>query len=349
MGIFISVICPIYNEEKYIAKCIDSIIGQDYPKEDMEVLFVDGMSMDKTRSIVQEYSKKYSFIHLLENPMRIAPCAMNVGIKASKGEVIIRLDAHASYCSDYFSVLSKRLLELNADNVGVVCKTDVLNKNPKTLAIREVLSNKFGVGNSAFRTGVTEVKEVDTVPFGCWKREAFDKYGLYDERLIRNQDFELNRRIIQGGGKIYLLPDTYCTYYARETYKKLWMQNYNNGLWGIRTVLFTGRADSLALRHYIPMIFVLSLMVTLLAAMAWIPLALISLLSALAYIFVLGTISLKIALEKRLNAVYLFVGFATLHVSNGLGMLVSLFTAKCYVRKMNQSRNKSRVSTLIKS
>ena len=161
----LSVICPIYNEEKYIRQCIDSVLSQDYPYNDLEVLFVDGMSTDCTRAIVTEYTKQYSHIRLIDNPHKIVPRAMNIGIHASKGNIIIRLDAHASYQPDYFSVLYRYSCELRVENVGVVCKTDVLNKTPKTLAIREVLSNKFGVGNSAFRTGINQIMEVDTVPF----------------------------------------------------------------------------------------------------------------------------------------------------------------------------------------
>lgn len=122
----LSVICPLYNEEKYIAKCIESVVSQDYPKDDLEVIFVDGMSTDNTRKIVASYIEKYPFIKMMDNPHKIVPYAMNIGIKASNGGIIIRLDAHTLYQSNYFSVLSKRLIELNADNVGVVCKTDVL-------------------------------------------------------------------------------------------------------------------------------------------------------------------------------------------------------------------------------
>ena len=127
----LSVICPIYNEEKYIAKCIDSILAQDYPKDDLEVIFVDGMSKDRTREIVAEYTEKYPFIRLIDNPDRIVPPAMNKGIQASKGDVIMRLDAHSTYASNYFSVLVNALNKLGADNVGAVCKTDVLNKTPQ--------------------------------------------------------------------------------------------------------------------------------------------------------------------------------------------------------------------------
>lgn len=231
----LSVICPIYNEAKYIDVCIQSILLQDYPKEDLEVLFVDGMSKDGTRDIVCGYSKQYPFIRLLDNEKRIVPIAMNIGIKASKGDVVMRLDAHAQYPPNYFSVLTKALKALDADNVGATCRTDVLNKTPKSLAIREVLSNRFGVGNSTFRLGVDKVLEVDTVPFGCWKREVFNKYGFYDERLIRNQDIELNKRIVRGGGHIYIVPDTYCVYLARETFKGLVKNNFGNGKWNILT------------------------------------------------------------------------------------------------------------------
>lgn len=320
----LSVICPIYNEEKYIAKCIDSILAQDYPKDDMEVIFVDGMSKDRTREIVAEYTSKYPFIRLIDNPDRIVPPAMNRGIKASKGDVIMRLDAHATYEKNYFSVLVKALHELNAENVGSVCRTDVLNKTPKTLAIREVLSNKFGVGNSVFRTGVDKVMEVDTVPFGCWKREVFDKYGLYDVRLVRNQDIELNKRILRGGGKICIVPNTFCTYLARETFQGLSKNNYGNGKWNILTVFYTKQFDSLSIRHFIPLLFVLSLIIPTCLALAYTPFIFVSLLSLLAYVSLLGMISVKLSLTKKLNVFYLLAAFLVLHLSYGWGSLVGL-------------------------
>jgi len=320
----LSVICPIYNEEKYIANCIESILLQDYPKDDLEVIFVDGMSKDCTREIVAGYTQKYPFIRLIDNPEKIVPYAMNYGIKASKGEVIIRLDAHATYEKNYFSSLVRRLNELKADNVGSVCKTDVLNKTPKTLAIREVLSNKFGVGNSVFRTGVDKVMEVDTVPFGCWRRDVFEKYGLYDTRLVRNQDIELNKRILRGGGKIFIVPDTFCTYLARETYKGLSKNNYGNGKWNILTVHYTKQFNSLSLRHFIPLLFVLSLILPVLFSLFYLPLILLSALSLFAYVSLLGVISLRLAIQKKLSLFYLLVSFLVLHLSYGWGSLVGI-------------------------
>ena len=311
----LSVICPIYNEEKYIGQFLDSLLKQDYPKDDLEILLVDGMSKDKTRDIVAGYTAQYPFIRLIDNPDKIVPYAMNRGIKAAKGEIIMRLDAHASYQPDYFSVLVNGLRRLKADNVGTVCKTDVLNETPKTLAIREVLGNKFGVGNSTFRTGIDREQEVETVPFGCWPREVFEKYGKYDVRLVRNQDIELNKRIIRGGGKIYILPDTYCTYLARETWRALAKNNYGNGKWNILTVYYTNTFSSLSLRHFIPLLFLLSLIVPLLLAFVWWPFALVGLLSI---------VSLKLAISKHLNFCYLLITFFVLHLSYGWGSLVGI-------------------------
>ena len=330
----LSVVCPIYNEEKYIALFLDSLLRQDYPKDDLEILLVDGMSTDRTREIVCEYANRYSFIRLIDNPKRIVPVAMNIGIRQSNGEIIIRLDAHAIYPDNYFSVLSCALKELNADNVGTVCKTDVLNKTEKTLAIREVLSNRLGVGNSLFRTGIQEVQEVDTVPFGCWKREVFEKYGLYDVRLIRNQDIELSKRIIRGKGKIFIVPDTYCTYYARETFKALAKNNYDNGKWNILTVYYTGEIHSLSLRHFIPLVFVLSLLLPVFLVPVWPCFGLVALLSLLSYLCLVSVVSAKLAMEKELNFCYLVTSFAVLHLSYGIGSLVGIFSVPFLDRKI---------------
>lgn len=176
----ISVICPIYNEEKYINRCIESILGQDYPKEDMEVLLVDGMSSDRTREIVKSYCGEYKFICFLDNPHKTVPYAMNIGIKAAKGDIIIRLDAHAIYPKNYFSELVRYLKELNADNVGAVCRTLPAKNTPKCKAIAAVLSSSFGMGNSYFRIGAKRIMKVDTVPFGCYRKNVFDCVGGYN-------------------------------------------------------------------------------------------------------------------------------------------------------------------------
>ena len=254
----LSVICPIYNEEKYIAKCIDSILAQDYPKDDLEVIFVDGMSFDRTREIVAEYSAKYPFIRLIDNPDRIVPPAMNIGIKASVGDIIVRLDAHAVFPQNYFSELVKNLHKLDADNVGGVCRTLPINDTPVCRSIAYVLSSSFGMGNSHFRIGADSIKEVDTVPFGCFKRDLFERIGYFDEELTRNQDDEFNGRIIKNGGKIFLLPDLVIDYFARDTVAKVYKMFYQYGLF--KPLVNRKLGQPATIRQFFPLLFVLGLL-----------------------------------------------------------------------------------------
>ena len=256
----LSVIVPIYQEEKYIAKCIDSMLSQDYPKDDLEIILVDGMSKDRTREIVATYTAKYPFIRMIDNPERIAPCAMNRGIKEAKGDVIIRLDAHVYYPKNYFSLLVEKLNELpGAENVGALCNTLPINDSITAQSIAAVLSSSFGMGNSHFRVGADKEMEVDTVPFGCFHRSIFDKVGLYDEELVRNQDDELNARIIKAGGKIYLIPQLVCEYYARDTAKKVYKMFYQYGVF--KPLVNKKLGSPATVRQFFPLFFVLGLLV----------------------------------------------------------------------------------------
>jgi glycosyltransferase involved in cell wall biosynthesis len=298
----------------------------------MEILVVDGMSSDKTREIVNAYSEQYSYIRLLDNADQIVPKAMNLAIKQAKGDYIIRLDAHSFFPKDYFSKLIEWHQKLNAENVGTVIITDVKNLTKKSASIKEVLSHKFGVGNSDFRTGIKEVKEVDTVPFGCYKKEVFEQYGLYDEKLIRNQDIELNKRIINGGGKIYLIPDVKCTYFARENFTALAKNNFANGKWNILTAYYTKTLNSLSLRHFIPLIFVLSLLLPILLSLFFTQIILVSILSLSSYLALVIIISFNLR-EKNSNLFYLIGSFLTLHLSYGFGSLIGVFSIiKKYIK-----------------
>lgn len=253
----ISVICPIYNEEKYIGKCIESIMEQDYPKDDMEVLFVDGMSTDRTREIIVSYLPSCPYLYVLDNPLRIVPYAMNIGIKAVKGDIIIRLDAHAFYPKNYFSELVYQLEKLKADNVGAVCRTLPANDTPKCCAIAAALSSSFGMGNSYFRIGANKIMQVDTVPFGCYRKDVFDRIGLYDTDLVRNQDDELNARLVKHGGRIYLLPNLVVDYFARDTIKKTGKMFYQYGLY--KPLVNKKLGSPATIRQFFPVTFVLGI------------------------------------------------------------------------------------------
>ena len=171
----VSVIVPCRNEEKFIEKCFDSIVSQDYPNEKLEILIVDGMSEDKTREILKEYQKKYLFIKVLDNLEKIAPIALNIGIKIANGEIIIRMDSHATYDKKYISKCVKYLIENNADNVGGTMVTLPENNSLTARAIALALSHPFGVGNSHFRMATKKLKSVDTVFGGCYRNEIYDE------------------------------------------------------------------------------------------------------------------------------------------------------------------------------
>jgi glycosyltransferase involved in cell wall biosynthesis len=321
----VSIIIPILNEENYIEQCLLSVVNSTIDKESIEVLLVDGGSQDSTLRIVKTFCREYSYIRLLHNPKKIVPVAMNIGIKEAKGRYIIRLDAHADYPPEYFATLISWHQKIDADNIGTAICTEVKHPNPKTNAIKAVLSHPLGVGNSVFRTGTDSVKAVDTVPFGCYPREVFAKYGLYDERLVRNQDIELNKRIVQNGGKIYLIPDSKCTYYARETFTALAKNSFANGYWNILTAYYTGSMRSLSLRHFIPMFFVLSVCIPVLLMPLSVKFSFLSLLSLGSYLLLVIITSLRLSNQAR-SFWALVGGFVTLHLAYGLGSLWGLLS-----------------------
>lgn len=319
----ITVIIPCFNEENYIENCLQSVVNNDYPKEDTEIIIVDGNSNDTTVQIIEKFQKENSNIILLHNPDKIVPVSMNMAIEKATGAIIIRLDAHSSFPNNYFSKLIDWHSKLDAQNVGAVCITEVKNKNKKSNSIKTVLSNKFGVGNSYFRTGIDAVREVDTVPFGCFKKEVFTNVGNYNIKLERNQDIELNKRIKNAGGKIFLVPDLQCTYFARENFTDLFKNNYANGLWNLLTVYITKTYSSLSLRHFIPMFFLLSLIIPFLLSLVYKPFIFLSLISFISYSLLIFFISFK-ENTKETSLLYLISSFYTLHISYGLGSVVGL-------------------------
>lgn len=173
------------------------------------------------------------------------------------GDIIVRLDAHAVFPQNYLSELVKNLHELDADNVGGVCRTLPINDTPVCRSIAYVLSSSFGMGNSHFRIGADSIKEVDTVPFGCFKRELFERVGYFDEELTRNQDDEFNGRIIKNGGKIFLLPDLVIDYFARDTVAKVYKMFYQYGLF--KPLVNKKLGQPATIRQFFPLLFVLGL------------------------------------------------------------------------------------------
>ena len=320
----VSIIIPARNEEKFIERCVKSFLDCDYPGELIEIIVVDGMSEDGTRDIVKEISIRDNRVLLIDNEKKITPIAMNLGVKASTGEYIFFSGAHSEMPSDYISKCVRHAIESDADNVGGVMKTVPRVKSAVGIAISKVLSSPLGVGGAKFRTGVSKPTEVDTVPFGCYKREVFDRIGYFNEKLVRNQDIEFNLRLKRAGGKIILFPDIELTYYSRSTYKELWRNNFGNGYWVIAGSRFSNMPFSL--RHIVPFLFVSFLLVLGLISI-WVPFVRIPYLVVITlYISLLLKASLGISLRLGKSALLLpaFIGFIVLHIAYGLGSLKGL-------------------------
>jgi len=324
---FISIIIPCRNEEKYTGKCLDSIIMQDYPKENLEVLVIDGASEDKTREIVQDFSSQYPFIKLLTNPQKFTPFALNIGIKAAKGEIIVRMDAHAGYEKDYVSKCVAHLMESGADNVGGAMKTLPAKNTLVARAVAYSLASPFGAA-SDFRVGSKAAKSVDTVFGGCYRREIFDRVGLFNENLAKTQDMEFNIRLKRAGGKILLVPEIVAYYYPKSNLKDFFLHNFEDGIWAIYPLKFV--KIPLKLRHYIPLIFVSGLLGTgffgiYFPFFLWLFFDIIIL-----YFLVSLYFSLRIAIkEKDLRYLFLMpITFAIRHFSYGLGSIWGLLTLK---------------------
>lgn len=316
----ISVIVPVYNEENYIEACLSSMLLQDYPKDAMEWFFVDGMSTDRTLEILNGYRDRYpELIRVLKNENKTVPYAMNLAIREAKGDYIIRLDAHAEYENDYFSKCVEVLEETGADNVGGVMETKARTPIGRTIA--KMLSSRFGVGDSQFRTNGKD-GYVDTVPFGAFRKEVFEKVGLYDERLTRNQDSELNYRIIHNGGKIYLSNRIKLAYYCRDSVKGIVKMAMLNGKWNIITSRFC--PGSMRLRHFIPCFFVLSLLGMPIATLLWKPFGVLFALELLLYFALDLMFSAKAAkgAKEFFRLAYLFPLF---HISYGYGSVLGIF------------------------
>jgi len=321
----VSVIIPCFNEERYIEGCLNSIIEQDYGLDNIEIIVVDGISDDRTVELI----KRFSCVTLCFNIDKIVPISMNMGIKKAKGDFIVRIDAHCIYPKNYISTLIKNSMIYEADNVGAVVRTVPANDSAKAQAIAISMSHPLGVGNSYFRIGSDRVREVDTVPFGCYRKEVFNSLGLYDEELVRNQDDELNGRLKQNGGKIMLIPDLVIDYFARDKFSKLCRMFYQYGLF--KPLVNKKLTLPTTLRQFIPLLFVSGLSFGLILGIFY-PLLFQITLSVLSIYFgVLSLTTLRIIYKRKLNILtipYLVCAFYMIHLSYGLGYirgLINLF------------------------
>lgn len=336
----VSIIIPCRNEEKYIDECLKSVINNDYNKEQIEVLVVDGMSEDKTRKIVQRYCRQYPFVRLFENHGRIIPLAMNIGIRNSSGEIIMKIDSHSIYTPDYISKCVRFLSEYDADNVGGVLTTLPQKDTPLGWAIVKAITSPFGVGNSRFRIGEKEPIWADTAYSGCYRRDVFDRIGLYDEKIARSEDVAINSRLRKKGGKILLVPEIVTSYYARSDYFDFVKHNFDNGYWITYPLIFGQLLFSW--RHIVPLFFVVAMTVaaciTLFTGsgmLRFIPILAVCAPYAVANIY-FSVLTAWIKKDFKL-LLLMPVIFATLHIVYGVGSIwgLSRVFASCAVSIFN--------------
>ncbi len=319
-------ICPVFNEEKFIEACIMSIIEQDYPQDAMEIIFVDGRSTDHTTDIIRRYMQDYPFMKLIDNPERIVPYALNRGLQEAKGEVIMRLDGHCTYPTNYISELVKYLYQLNADNVGGVWNTQPAKDTPVCQAIALASSHPFGVGGSMHKIGVSKIIETDTVPFGCYKREVFEKTGPFDTDLVRNQDDEFNGRLLNLGGKIYLIPQVIINYTARDTLCKMRQMYYQYGLY--KPLVNKKLGAPATVRQFFPLLFLLGLLVGGICSIFSPFILQLYTTILLIYLFVGVVVGSMGAIRTHQPLLVLLMPyvFFNIHMSYGLGYLVGIFS-----------------------
>ncbi len=319
----VSIIIPCRNEEKFINKCLESIMANDYPKDRLEILVVDGMSEDRTRKIMERYTQQYSFIRLLDNPKKITPCAFNMGIKHANGEFIMIMSAHAACKRDYILKCIKNSQKYNADNVGGMWRIVPRDNNLVGKAITLVLSHPFGVGNAYYRIDYSkEPRWVDTAAYGCYRRDVFKKIGFFNEKLIHSQDMDFNLRLKRAGGKTLLVPDAIVYYYARSDFKSFCKHNFRNGVWAIYPMKYVKHMP-VSYRHLIPLVFVSSLVGSAIFSS-------FSVVFLWLFLFIVGSYSLanfyfscKTAFREK-NFRYLFIipiMFASFHIGYGLGSI----------------------------
>ena len=320
----LSIIVPCRNEQRYIGACLDSILASEHPRTDLEVLVVDGGSDDGTREIVAGYAARYPGIRLLDNPKGIVPAALNIGIRAATGEVIMRMDAHAVYPPDYVPRLLAALAETGADNVGGCVVTLPADPGPTARAIAIALSHPLGVGNSHFRIGASGVRWVDTVPFGCYRRDVFSRVGFFDEDLIRNQDDEFNHRLLRHGGRVLLVPHVAARYYARGSFAHLARMYYQYGYFKPLAARKVGRV--MTVRQLVPASFLLALVVLGVLALVWPPARVLWL--GIAGSYAAAVLACALLGARGLGArcaLALAAAFPVLHGSYGAGFLLGLW------------------------
>lgn len=312
----VTIAMPAYNEERYIEACIASVQAQDYPKEQIEILIADGRSTDRTREILARLSEEDPRIKMIDNPDRLQAAGLGQLVKQATGDILVRMDVHCEYAPDYVRRCVETLERTGADNVGGAQRAKARTFFQKALCA--ALGSPLGVGGAKYRSAEAE-GYVDTVFLGAFRRRVFETVGLWDPGAITNEDAELNQRILDSGGQIYLSRDIVVHYFPRDSFKTLAKQYYKYGRGRARTLLKLGRFPNL--RPLAPFAMVVGAG----AMLALPPLWPVAPLAFAAYALATGAEAVRLRGTLGPAAVpMVWAMFPVLHASHGVGFAAGL-------------------------
>ena len=319
---FVSLIIPTLNEEEYLEQTILSLLSNDYPSNKFELLIVDGLSKDNTVAIAQGLAKKFPNIRLMSNSKIYQSAALNIGIKESKGNFVIRADAHAIYDKNYIRSTINILQKDEFANVGPVQVSTGSTLVEK--AIAKAMNSKIGMGNAKYRLDKRELFEVKSVWLGAWKKETLIKINGFNEKLPISEDFDLNYRLRRSGSKIAASNSIKAMYLVRKSLKGLFKQFYKYGFWKIKFLMTY--PEEFQLRWLAPPILVFALFFSILLVkfISWsifLPIAYIFILFLITFYFMIKSNSLK----DLLSCMILYLIFPIIHISWGIGFLYGFF------------------------
>jgi cellulose synthase/poly-beta-1,6-N-acetylglucosamine synthase-like glycosyltransferase len=306
----VSVVIPCRDEEAYIEPCIRELQRQDWPSDRLEILIADGMSVDATREILGRLASEDSRIRLLDNPGRIQAAGLNECIRNSHGEVVVRMDVHASYAPDFVRQCVSELERTGADNVGGAARTDAKTFFQKCVAA--ALRSPLAVGGSRYRK-LDEQGWVESVWPGAFRRDVFERVGLFDPKAVTNEDAELNQRVVEAGGRVYLSRAIIARYYPRESMRALARQYFRYGQGRARTLIKHGKLASL--RPAMPFLGLVG-EALFLAVAPWT----LGGMSVATYLLATGAEAVRVGRSEGVAAVpVIWAIFPVLHVSHGVG------------------------------
>lgn len=320
----VSIIVPCYNEQATISLLLEAICGQTVPYTEMEVIIADGMSTDRTREAVATFQQAHPnlTLRLVDNPKRIIPAALNCALAVAQGQYIIRLDAHSVPATDYVARCLENLEAGRAENVGGVWEIRPRGDGIMQRAIAIAAAHPLGVGDARYRY-TNEPGYVDTVPFGAFKREVFERFGEFDESLLTNEDYEMNARLRKGGGRIWLDPRIRSTYFARPNLGSLARQYWRYGYWKLR--MLRRYPQTLRWRQALPPVSVLGVLALAVLAGFW-PIAQLALAGGV-LIYALALVAGSLPAARRHGdlrlALAVPLAIATMHFSWGSGFIWS--------------------------